>query len=543
MAGFPISFLSDLVNRQTGDSSIYSLGKTATVADTNQAALMSLLDGLSNGETIIGKIMASSEGSIQILTGDNVLINAEISEGVSLKTGQTALFEVNKSADNHVSLRPLYQNPASEETAASALKQAGLPVNERTMEFVARSMEYGNPIDRNSLVSAYRDVALFPEAPVKYIVDLKQMNIPVNEANIEQYRAYLNMENSVSQAFTDISRGLTEEFALLTEDAFSSLETLQGEETGTVSAAVSKATGFVASLSEFAASLEEIPGDGALTDKGLLSALKERLASFTDTPALNAVLGEENTESSPVTVFKAFLSDTEKLLNKLAGTGEKLPEDVRPAEIKDLLTDGFKELLSKTFTAQWSLDKDKIGDKKEIRDLYERLFDQSGKLLNGLSENLGKDSPVTAGVRTLADNLQFMNSLNNFVPYIQIPFRSENGNNASELYVYKNKKSLSSGDGEISAFIHLDMESLGPTDVYVRLKEQAVSTRFTLKDDETLSLVHEHIDFLNKRLNEKGYSFSSEMITMKDPVPPITDMLLNKTDRIMVAKTKFDARV
>ncbi|MBP5151727.1 MAG: hypothetical protein ILP13_02290, partial [Lachnospiraceae bacterium] len=218
MAGFPISFLSDLVNRQTGDSSIYSLGKTATVADTNQAALMSLLDGLSNGETIIGKIMASSEGSIQILTGDNVLINAEISEGVSLKTGQTALFEVNKSADNHVSLRPLYQNTASEETAASALKQAGLPVNERTMEFVARSMEYGNPIDRNSLVSAYRDVALFPEAPVKYIVDLKQMNIPVNEANIEQYRAYLNMENSVSQAFTDISRGLTEEFALLTED-------------------------------------------------------------------------------------------------------------------------------------------------------------------------------------------------------------------------------------------------------------------------------------------------------------------------------------
>ena len=143
----------------------------------------------------------------------------------------------------------------------------------------------------------------------------------------------------------------------------------------------------------------------------------------------------------------------------------------------------------------------------------------------------------------MADNLQFMNSLNNFVPYIQIPFRSENGNNASELYVYKNKKSLSSGDGEISAFIHLDMESLGPTDVYVRLKEQAVSTRFTLKDDETLSLVHEHIDFLNKRLNEKGYSFSSEMITMKDPVPPITDMLLNKTDRIMVAKTKFDARV
>ncbi len=541
MAGFPISFLSDLVNRQSVDSSIYSLNKAANIADSNQAALMSLLDGLSNGETIIGKIMASSEGSIQILTGDNVLINAEISEGVSLKTGQTALFEVNKSADNHVSLRPLYQNTASEETAASALKQAGLPVNERTMEFVARSMEYGNPIDRNSLVSAYRDVALFPEAPVKYIVDLKQMNIPVNEANIEQYRAYLNMENSVSEAFTDISGSVSEEFAAFTEEALSSL--VSGEE-NTVNPGFSKALEFLGSLSEFAGSMEEIPGDRSLIDPERLASLKENLVKFTETSALDELTASDGSvDLSPAKVFKAFLTDTGNMLQKLSENGGKLPEGTDIQALKSLLTENLKDLLTHTFTSQWSLDKDKIGDKKEIRDLYERLFDQSGKLLSGLTENLGKDSPVTARVQTLSDNLQFMNSLNNFVPYVQIPFRSENGNNASELYVYKNKKSLSDGDGEISAFIHLDMESLGPTDVYVKLKDQAVSTKFTLKDDETLTLVHEHIDFLNKRLNEKGYSFSSEMITMKDPVPPITDMLLNKTDRIMVAKTKFDARV
>ncbi|MCR5309897.1 MAG: flagellar hook-length control protein FliK [Lachnospiraceae bacterium] len=541
MAGFPISFLSDLVNRQTGDSSIYSLNKAANIADSNQAALMSLLDGLSNGETIIGKIMASSEGSIQILTGDNVLINAEISEGVSLKTGQTALFEVNKSADNHVSLRPLYQNTASEETAASALKQAGLPVNERTMEFVARSMEYGNPIDRNSLVSAYRDVALFPEAPVKYIVDLKQMNIPVNEANIEQYRAYLNMENSVSEAFTDISGSVSEEFAALTEEALSSL--VSGEE-NTVNPGFSKALEFLGSLSEFAGSMEEIPGDRSLIDPERLASLKENLVKFTETSALDELtVSDESVDLSPAKVFKAFLTDTGNMLQKLSENGGKLPEGTDIQALKSLLTENLKDLLTRTFTSQWSLDTDKIGDKKEIRDLYERLFEQSGKLLTGLTENLGKDSPVTARVQTLSDNLQFMNSLNNFVPYVQIPFRGENGNNASELYVYKNKKSLSDGEGEISAFIHLDMESLGPTDVYVKLKDQAVSTKFTLKDDETLTLVHEHIDFLNKRLNEKGYSFSSEMITMKDPVPPITDMLLNKTDRIMVAKTKFDARV
>ncbi len=547
MAGFPINFLSDLVNRQSGDNSIAALtGKSAAAAEANQKALASLLDGLSNGETIVGKILSSSEGTLRILTGDNVLLDALVNDNITLKEGTTALFEVNKGPDNQVSLRPLYQNLSSEETAKSALRQAGLPENERSLEMVARNMEYGNPIDRNSLIESFRSVSLYPDVPVKYIVDLQKMGIPETRENFDQYRAYLNMENSVAEAFTEITDSLFYELSKVTEGLIASGET--GNSNPLPAGLVSEGTALYDSLIAFAESGDTNESSGLSFTKEEISEL---ISKFGEKNVLNLteLMAEESDQIHPTVVLKAALSDlkTGVLGGSVAGPTD--PQTAAETEIADLraslqkLTEGLKDILSRAFSSQWSLDKEKVGDKREVRELYNRLFEQSGKLLESLSSKLGSESPVTAKAQNLSNNLQFMNSLNNFVPYIQIPFRGHSGNAGSELYVYKNKKSLSSGDGEISAFVHLDMENLGPTDVYVKMLDHAVTTKFTLKDDEALKLVSDNIDFLNKRLNEKGYSFTSEMLVNEKPVSPMEEMLLNTTNRIMVAKTSFDARI
>ncbi|MCR5279045.1 MAG: hypothetical protein K6E19_06350, partial [Lachnospiraceae bacterium] len=69
------------------------------------------------------------------------------------------------------------------------------------------------------------------------------------------------------------------------------------------------------------------------------------------------------------------------------------------------------------------------------------------------------------------------------------------------------------------------------------------TTKFTLADDEALDLIHDNIDFLNKRLGEKGYTLNAEMIKQEDVKPPVAEMLLNTTDRLMVSRTSFDARI
>ena len=64
----------------------------------------------------------------------------------------------------------------------------------------------------------------------------------------------------------------------------------------------------------------------------------------------------------------------------------------------------------------------------------------------------------------------------------------------------------------MSAFLHLDMENLGSVDVLVRMKGQRVTTNFTLETVELLDFIEEHMDILEERLKNKGYSCSVQTI-------------------------------
>ncbi len=570
MAGLPITFLSGIINRQPDSNfGTGAVSNGSYAVDADSKALMSLLDSLSNGETIVGRIMSQKDGMLRILTSDNITINAKVGDNVSLTEGTQALFEVNKSTDGQIALRPLYQNLASEETASAALRQAGLPVNDRSLEMVARNMEYGNPIDRNSLIKAYRDVALFPETPVKYIADLQKMGIQVTKPNLEQYGAYLNMENSVSEAFSDIGDSIADEITLKLSEFESGQITDQPEVDNTDASSVGKApltvmtdtsdvsipvkdmpvsdrgiSSFLDPLSDFAETMQDTKAPDVAFSKEEVADLAESFKSFNNGENIKELLNESPESVSPKEVLKAVIKDMKASFEARAVQGEvpKLEEGSDEIPAKPVITPQLKNVIVRAFSSQWALDKEALSQKGEVRELYSRLFEQTGRLLSSLTEIAGKDSAVTAKVQNLSDNLQFMNSLNSFVPYVQIPFRTDNGNAGSELYVYKNKKNLSSGESELSAFIHLDMESLGPTDVYVKMKDSNVSTRFTLADDSALDLINDNIELLNKRLSEKGYSLNAEM-TVDKQEPPISQMLSNTTDRLYVSKTSFDARI
>lgn len=532
MAGFPLSFLTDRIFNTNTDS-----GNIHEIAAKADKALLELLDGLSNGETILAKVLSVKEDSFQILTSDNITINARAEEGVMLTEGSNVLFEVSKSPDRGVSLRPLYQNTTQVDTASAALKQASIPETARALEFVARRMEYGEPIDRNSLLEAFKDVSLNPEAPVKYIVDLQKMDIPVTTESLVQYEAYENMENSVAESFSEISKSLSDEITKAV------LNTIPTDSESANLAAFNDTLKLFSGLSEYFEGIEEanveIRQDYAYTSEEL-KALVNEFEKANVSPTILTKMAGSNSSYTPSAVLTGILKDLTPPLNYIDGTNLTAPEESRSALSESEI---IKSVIEKAFSSQWSLDKDKISDKKEVRDLYERLFSETHKLLETLTQNAPKDSPLAAQVQNLSSNLDFMNALNQFVPYIQIPFKSESGNKASELYVFKNKHSLAGGDGEVSAFVHLDMTHLGPTDVYVRLKGTAVTTNFTLMDEETLEFIEQNLHFLDKRLTDKGYSFKSEANVSEKFVSPVERMLSETTERVMIQRTCFDARV
>ncbi len=111
-----------------------------------------------------------------------------------------------------------------------------------------------------------------------------------------------------------------------------------------------------------------------------------------------------------------------------------------------------------------------------------------------------------------------------------------------ELFVYTNKKNLAKKDGNVSALLHLDMEYLGPVDVYVAMQNQNVSTKFYLSDDSVIDLIAENIHVLNERLNSRGYSMSCEFVAKEGEKTAMEEMLAANKNVSVLASYSFDAR-
>ena len=118
-----------------------------------------------------------------------------------------------------------------------------------------------------------------------------------------------------------------------------------------------------------------------------------------------------------------------------------------------------------------------------------------------------------------------------------------------ELYVYTKKKNLANKDGNVSAFLHLDMDNLGPMDVYVAMQKNKVNTNFYFTDETALDLIEANIGILDARLKQKGYNISTT-VTMKNPNEPqktvVGEMLKDKTNGLVrgpiASKLSFDIR-
>lgn len=157
------------------------------------------------------------------------------------------------------------------------------------------------------------------------------------------------------------------------------------------------------------------------------------------------------------------------------------------------------------------------------------------------------DAAGAKSVQNLQNNVDFMNQMNHLFTYVQLPLKMAGNQAHGDLYVYTNKKSLANKDGNVSALLHLDMEHLGPMDVYVAMQksQNKVSTNFTLRDEAALDLVAKHIHILNERLEKRGYSMNANFQLKEKNVPQTNVMreILTQNKNISVlSKTSFDMR-
>lgn len=540
--------------------------------------------GLTPGQTIEGSVVSRDGNSVLVQLRQNLLINARIDQSISLALGQNMSFEVKSNNGSILSLTPLYANMANEATIMRALNAAGLPETANNIEMVAVMMEEGMPIDKESLANISRLLMDFPMQNPATLIQMTHLGLPITEQSIEQFMQYQNANhqllgsaetimNELPQVFMELmSEGKVDQaFAFLENvlDIFADTEADDGEVLvkGEVQSQTADGTVIVENAKsdvqtdEASAKAETAAAEakGSANETVMDMVKPDETGSNRQTPEQNAVLtgrqwnslGEMMRELG-VDEHTAEQIKNGELTSKevLALIREFMPKsgaDTMHERIMERILEGreFQELLKSEVGRQWLIEPKDVADPHKVEQLYERVREQSMRLQEAMQEAGKADVPVARSVQNLQSNVDFMNQLNHMFAYIQLPLKLAGNNAHGDLYVYTNKKNLAAKDGNVSALLHLDMEHLGPLDVYVTMQQNKVSTNFTLHDESALDLIEQHIHLLDERLAKRGYNLKAQFSVKEEEEQEngIMQTILNQQKNISVlSRTSFDMR-
>lgn len=537
--------------------------------------IMSEMRSLVPGQTIQGEVVARSGNAVQISVAGELLLSARLDQNVNILPGQSMSFEIMSNNGSVLSLSPLYANMANGETIAKALTEAGLMQTKENLEMVSMMMEEGMPIDRESVLRMGRQLLDFPDQEALTLIRMTRLNIPITEANIEQFEQYEAMNHQVVRSAETIMDEIPQLYEELVsegkmDDAMDFLRSIMdilgeniaggGEET---TVGENPPAAELPNPETVPVEKQENPkGEVTLPTEDATAAAqtseteelpKEVLKDREDMAMLLRELGMDEDSAEAVQRGELPAKDVIEFVRKAMEelTGGKVIKDRNPEEgspLQRLLGDkGFQAMLKEELMKQWLLKPEQVAQGKEVEKLYERMREQTARMTEAL-EHVGKaDSALGRSVQNLQNNVEFMNQLNHVFTYVQLPLKMTGNNAHGDLYIYTNKKSLAAKDGNVSAVLHLDMEHLGMVDVYVTMKNNKVGTNFTLEDDAALDLVAEHIDILEKRLADRGYELNAKM-SRKEPGEDgesgsVMQTMLEQSKNISVlSHTSFDMR-
>ncbi|MBO5242142.1 MAG: flagellar hook-length control protein FliK [Lachnospiraceae bacterium] len=531
---------------------------------------------LSVGQIISGQVVAVDGDVVQVEIAPGAVLQAKVEEGLALLKGMSVSFEVSGMSEKQIALRALFQNTANSATINKALEAAQLPINGETTTMVNAMMREGMPIDKDALQAMYRQVSSHPQISSEHIVTMNRLQIPITDANVKQFSDYINMEHQIRggvETIADtmanniaqlISEGKTDEAAQMMRqfaDVFmTDGEAMTGEtvlsgnpgkvlpdgdvvqqqiQSGEKVIIQDQSAPQRASLEELMRAVSEIADETAgNTETGSMSVKMQALQTEIESLGLPADKAEQFIKGE--LTGKELLEFTTRLLSKMAEKGSGQLQNSALAEL--MQKPELQNAIRQQMFSQWLMTPEDVADKQKVSDFYAKLSTQSEKLTEALKMIPGADQNLSNQLTNMNQNLDFMNQLNQTMSYVQLPLKLAGDNAHGDLYVYTNKKNLADQDGNVSAFLHLDMDHLGPVDVYVAMQQQKVSTQFYLRDDEMLSFIHENIGLLNDRLQQKGYQMNAQFSVKEKPGSVMEEIVEDHRENVKIGTFSFDMR-
>lgn len=562
-------------NTLSGLSSSASAGRTDMSSKTAEGAQAG---SLTVGSAISGQVIKVEGDTVYVKLPSEVL-TAKLQEGVNLQTGQSVTFAVSGISDKQITLQALFQNSAQTQVLGKALEQAGIAQTADSLSMVDAMMREGMSVDKNSLWQMYRQVLDHPQTTGENIVLMNRLQIPVNDLTAAQFQNLQNANGQLAQAANTLTDSLFAEFTDMAVQSpqeaaafMKELVLLLGESSQTEAGQVG------------ALPLEgqEVPGDvqpadgnqqpAAGNSTGQTDAAGQPAGGQTAENGVDARLafdGQVQTETDGRQVQAE--ADSGRLqgpnAEKLSTDGQVVSSETAENSSQpgvdsladlmksDLFTKGdtrqllrlfaskeFRSLLTEQMKENFLLKPEMVADKEEVEQFFTKLREQVSRLAQTVSEAGKAQTQLFTQTNQLRENLDFLHQISQTMQYVQLPLRMAGQETTGDLYVYANKKGLTKEDS-ISAFLHLDMEHLGPVDVYVAMQNRKVNTHFYLQDDAMIDFIQAHIHLLNERLEQKGYQMQTE-VSQKDTPSKVTEEMRKdqEEESVCINQYSFDVR-
>lgn len=512
--------------------------------------LVSSLNEMSKGMIFEGTVSSVRGNQVKLALSNGQQILARLAGKFSFEQGQSVFFQVKNNDGGTIEIKPYtVDGEGANLTLMDALKAAGLSVDGINLSMVNKMMEEHMPIDKTSLNQMYQLVQDNKDINVTTLVELKRLGIEINQVNAAQFENYANDKQAITIAMDslidELPNALSAEdlsmYKLVTqardilnivteglpEEAFISSEASDMSQYETImrdnqSAPVVKKHFNIAELFE---SLNSVSGES----QDIHTTQKINNAPATDTILLQENETKSNTigyllsdkqieelneqvrmllpnlQENNISLYSED-SSVVGILNDIKSMLENTPANADT--LRHLFSgEAFKLMLKEALEQQWMI---KPGDLEKNPKKLDGLYDKIEKQITNMEIILKTSGVVNPKAEALADNIrgniEFMNQINEAYTYVQVPLKMNEKNASGQLYVYTNKKSMSNPDKELSAFLHLDLEHLGGTDVSIKMLHRKVTTNFYLDSDESYALVKQFLPVLEKRLQDKGYN-------------------------------------
>ena len=548
-----------------------SSGTEELKAASGMQKVVSTLEELSSGSVFEGTVSSVKNGKVTLALSDGQTITARLSGKVPLSQGTPMFFQVKSNDGATIEIKP-YTGAGSggNPILTNALTEGTVPVTERNLAMVDAMMKEQMPIDKQSLLNMARIANMNPGVDITTVVNMTKLGIPVSPEMAAQFENYMTDEHAILQEMDQAMNELadlagshdltpnqavqmnhkilsillpeqtatgapvntegqietggqtTAEGQILTDGRLGAEEqTVNGEQTTTAGQAIQEGTGGQAlgdvlseqQFSSLGKLLQNIP---SLVESTKLFPEAMEQDIFIDTledesVAQNLMIegaaweaADGKTALDKNLTVSDFLRTVSQILSENNGTASQ--------SIQKLLgSDAYKSLLRNVMEQQWLIQPEALKQEKKISQLYEKLEQQMRQVEDALKEAGVTKTRFPETAAEVRGNIEFMNQLNQAYTYVQVPLKMSGQNANGELYVYTNKKNLRDPDAELSAFLHLDLEHLGSTDVSVKMQHRNVKTNFYMADDASYDLVEKYLPVLEQKLKDKGYQCTITM--------------------------------